>query len=59
MPNNVWFEMTQPQGITDQPWFKDRIRIDSSGYVPAPVKPGLGYELDRDAMEKMMVRVER
>ncbi len=58
MPNNVWFEMTQPQGITDQPWFKDKIRIDSDGYVPAPVKPGLGYELDRDAMDKMMVRVE-
>ncbi len=59
LPNSTWFEMTQPQGITDQPYFKDRIRIDKDGYVPAPTKPGLGYELDRDAMDRMMVRIER
>jgi L-alanine-DL-glutamate epimerase-like enolase superfamily enzyme len=59
MPNNVWFEMTQPQGITDQPYFKDLIRIDKDGYVPAPTKPGLGYELDRDVMDKMMIRIDR
>ena len=59
MPNNTWFEMTQPQGITDQPYFKDLIRIDKDGYVPAPTKPGLGYELDRDAMDKMTVRIDR
>jgi L-alanine-DL-glutamate epimerase-like enolase superfamily enzyme len=59
MPNNVWFEMTQPQGITDQPYFKDKIRIDKDGYVPAPVKPGLGYELDRDVLDKMTVRIDR
>lgn len=58
MPNCEWFEMTQPQGITDQPYFKDRIRIDKDGYVPAPTKPGLGYELDRAVLEKMMVRIE-
>ncbi len=59
MPNCEWFEMTQPQGITDQPYFKDKIRIDKDGYVPAPAKPGLGYELDRDVMAKMLVRMER
>jgi L-alanine-DL-glutamate epimerase-like enolase superfamily enzyme len=59
MPNNVWFEMTQPQGITDQPYFKDKIRIDKDGYVPAPTKPGLGYELDRDVLDKMTVRIDR
>jgi L-alanine-DL-glutamate epimerase-like enolase superfamily enzyme len=58
MPNNVWFEMTQPMGITDRPYFKDRIRIDKEGYVPAPVKPGLGYELDRGVLDNMMLRVE-
>jgi L-alanine-DL-glutamate epimerase-like enolase superfamily enzyme len=58
MPNNIWFEMTQPQGLTDQLYFKDRIRIDKDGYVPAPTKPGLGYELDRDALDKEMIRVE-
>ena len=36
MPNNVWFEMTQPMGITDRPYFKDQLRIDKDGYVPAP-----------------------
>ena len=59
MPNCVWFEMTQPQGITDQPFFKDKIRIDKDGYVPAPTKPGLGYELDRDVLDKMTVRIDR
>jgi L-alanine-DL-glutamate epimerase-like enolase superfamily enzyme len=59
MPNNVWFEMTQPQGVSDAPYFKDKIRIDKDGYVPAPTKPGLGYEIDRDVLDKMILRVER
>ena len=59
MPNCVWFEMTQPQGITDQPFFKDLIRIDKQGYVPAPTKPGLGYEIDRDVLDKMIARIDR
>ena len=58
MPNNLWFEMTQPQGITDRPYFKDKIRIDKDGYVPSPVKPGLGYEFDRGALDNAMLRVE-
>ena len=33
MPNNVWFEMTQPQGSTDRPYFKDQLRIDKDSYV--------------------------
>jgi L-alanine-DL-glutamate epimerase-like enolase superfamily enzyme len=58
MPNNTWFEMTQPMGITDQPYFKDKLRIDKDGYVPAPVKPGLGFELDRGVLDNMTLRVE-
>ena len=58
MPNCIWFEMTQPQGITDRPYFKDKLRIDKDGYVPAPVKPGLGYEIDRGALDNMTLRVE-
>jgi L-alanine-DL-glutamate epimerase-like enolase superfamily enzyme len=58
MPNNIWFEMTQPMGITDRPYFKDKIRLDKDGYVPAPVKPGLGYEFDRGVLDNMMLRVE-
>jgi L-alanine-DL-glutamate epimerase-like enolase superfamily enzyme len=58
MPNNIWFEMTQPQGITDRPYFKDKIRVDKDGYVPAPVKPGIGYEIDRNVFDNMMLRIE-
>jgi len=58
MPNNVWFEMTQPMGITDRPYFKDQLRIDKDGYVPAPSKPGLGYEIDYDALHNAIDHVE-
>jgi L-alanine-DL-glutamate epimerase-like enolase superfamily enzyme len=58
MPNNVWFEMTQPMGSTDRPYFKDQLRIDKDGYVPAPRKPGLGYEFDYNALHNMMDHVE-
>src|SRR5271157_1441419 len=58
MPNNVWFEMTQPMGSTDRPYFKDLLRIDKEGYVPAPVKPGLGYEFDYNALHNALDRVE-
>jgi L-alanine-DL-glutamate epimerase-like enolase superfamily enzyme len=59
MPNNVWFEMTQPMGTTDRPYFKDQLRIDQDGYVPAPAKPGLGYEIDRDALDNMLASIDR
>jgi len=59
MPNNVWFEMTAPQGAGDRPYMKDRIRIAKDGYVYAPTKPGLGYELDRDVLDKMTRSIER
>jgi L-alanine-DL-glutamate epimerase-like enolase superfamily enzyme len=59
MPNCVWFEMTVPMGQADRPWFKDTIRIDKDGYVPAPTKPGLGYELDMAALEKATRRIDR
>ena len=58
MPNNVWFEMTQPQGSTDRPYFKDKIRIDKEGYVPAPTKPGLGYEIDRGELDNLVKTIE-
>lgn len=59
MPNDVWFEMTVPQGVYDEPWMKDRIRVASDGYVHAPVKPGLGYEVDRNVLDNLTQRVER
>jgi len=59
MPNNVWFEMTVPLGSSDLAFIKDKIRIDSEGYVNAPTKPGLGYEIDRDALDKFTVSIDR
>jgi L-alanine-DL-glutamate epimerase-like enolase superfamily enzyme len=51
--------MTVPQGAGDRPYFKDRIRIAPDGYVYAPTKPGLGYEIDRDILDKMTKSVSR
>jgi L-alanine-DL-glutamate epimerase-like enolase superfamily enzyme len=59
MPNDVFFEMTVPQGVYDEPYMKDRIRVAPDGYVNAPTKPGLGYEIDRDALDNLTKRVER
>ena len=59
MPNNVWFEMTVPQGVGDRPYIKDRIRIAPDGYVDAPVKPGLGYEIDRAVLDRLTKSIER
>jgi len=59
MPNNRWFEMTVPLGSSDRPYMKDKFRIDKDGYVPAPTKPGLGYEVDRDALDRFTLRIDR
>lgn len=59
MPNNAFFEMTVPQGVLDRPYMKDRIRISQDGYVYAPTKPGLGYEIDRNVLDNITRRVER
>jgi len=45
--------MTVPQGVGDRPYIKDRIRIAKDGYVYTPTKPGLGYEIDRNALDRM------
>jgi L-alanine-DL-glutamate epimerase-like enolase superfamily enzyme len=59
MPNNTFFEMTVPQGIYDEPYMKDHIRVGLDGYVQAPTKPGLGYEIDRDKLANLTRRVDR
>lgn len=59
MPNNVFFEMTVPQGAYDRPYMKDHIRIAKDGYVYAPAKPGLGYEIDRNVLDNITKRIER
>jgi L-alanine-DL-glutamate epimerase-like enolase superfamily enzyme len=59
MPNNVFFEMTVPQGEFDRPYMKDRIRVAKDGYVYAPTKPGLGYEIDRNVLDNITKSIER
>jgi L-alanine-DL-glutamate epimerase-like enolase superfamily enzyme len=59
LPNCNWFEMTVPQGGSDRPYMKDTVRIAKDGYVYAPTKPGLGFEIDYGLLEKMTTRVER
>jgi L-alanine-DL-glutamate epimerase-like enolase superfamily enzyme len=59
MPNNVWFEMTVPQGSADRPWVKDKFRVAKDGFVYANSKPGLGVELDRAVLDKMTLRIDR
>ena len=59
MPNCNWFEMTVPQGVYDRPYMKDRIRVAKDGYVYAPTKPGLGYEIDRNILDNLTKRLDR
>jgi len=60
MANSAFAEVPAPLGARDnQPYIKDKIVIGSDGYVEAPVKPGLGYEIDRAALDKLTTQVER
>jgi L-alanine-DL-glutamate epimerase-like enolase superfamily enzyme len=60
MPNSAFVEVPYPQGARDaQPYMKDLVRVGPDGYVPAPVKPGLGYEIDHAALDKAITRIER
>jgi L-alanine-DL-glutamate epimerase-like enolase superfamily enzyme len=58
LPNAYWFEMPHPASFADRPYHKDKFRIDKDGYVLAPTQPGLGYPIDRDALDKMLKKVE-
>jgi L-alanine-DL-glutamate epimerase-like enolase superfamily enzyme len=59
LPNAAWFEMPHPAHYADRPYHKDKFRIDQDGYIHAPVEPGLGYPIDRGALDKMLVRIDR
>ena len=58
LPNAYWFEMPHPAEYADRPYHKDKFRIDKDGYIAAPAAPGLGYPLDRDALDKMIKRID-
>ena len=59
LPNCYWFEMPYPQTLTDRAYLRDQFRIDKDGYVHAPTEPGLGCVLDRDALDKILTRIDR
>jgi L-alanine-DL-glutamate epimerase-like enolase superfamily enzyme len=60
MVNSAFVEVPAPLGARDnQPYIMDKIGISSDGYVEAPVKPGLGYEIDGAALDKLTTQVER
>ena len=59
LPNSWWFEMPFPPEYADRPEYKDKFRVDEEGYVLAPTAPGLGYPIDRDALDKVTKRIDR
>ena len=59
LPNVYWFEMPFPAELTDRVYFKDKIRIDEKGFVHAPTEPGLGFPIDKDALDKVTIRIDR
>jgi len=56
--NNYWFEIPWPMEYADRVYHKDKFRVDQDGYINAPKEPGLGYPIDRDALDKIMVRID-
>jgi|GraSoiStandDraft_50_1057286.scaffolds.fasta_scaffold422144_2 L-alanine-DL-glutamate epimerase-like enolase superfamily enzyme len=54
----ITLSLAYPHGIFDSPYVTDRIRIATDGYVYAPTKPGLGYQIDYHIFDKLTKRVE-
>lgn len=57
--NGDFYEIATPRGCFDTQVYPgvylDPCWIDAEGYVPAPTKPGLGFEIDFDAAKKWTV----
>ena len=54
--NCEFYEMPVPEGIFDL-FMQDVARIDDDGYIRAPAKPGLGYEIDWDEVENNTLKI--
>ncbi|MCD6529454.1 hypothetical protein J7L06_04110 [Candidatus Bathyarchaeota archaeon] len=59
MENNDFFESPVPQGTFDTDVVKDTIRIDEEGFVHAPEKSGLGFEVDEKKLKERTVKIIR
>jgi len=53
--NCDFFELPVPTGIFDVA-MKDTIRVAKDGFIYAPTKPGLGYDIDWDEVDRLTVR---
>jgi L-alanine-DL-glutamate epimerase-like enolase superfamily enzyme len=57
--NGDYYEQAVPQGCFDTEIYPgvylDPIRVDRAGYVHAPIKPGLGFEIDLEAARQVAV----
>jgi L-alanine-DL-glutamate epimerase-like enolase superfamily enzyme len=59
LPNAAWFEVPYPPELSDHPYFNYKFRPDKDGTILAPTAPGLGYPIDRDALDKIIKRIDR
>jgi L-alanine-DL-glutamate epimerase-like enolase superfamily enzyme len=59
LPNAAWFEVPYPPELSDHPYFNYKFRPDKDGFIPAPTEPGLGYPIDRAALDKVTKRIDR
>ena len=59
LPNAAWFEVPYPPELSDHPYFNYKFRPDKDGYIVAPTEPGLGYPIDRAALDKVTKRIDR
>ena len=50
--------MVWPWEYADRPYVKEKFRVDADGYVHAPTDAGLGYPLDRAAVDKLTIRID-
>lgn len=48
-------ELPVPTGILDQ-GMKNTLRVNAEGFVDAPTRPGLGYDIDEDEVDNMTIR---
>jgi L-alanine-DL-glutamate epimerase-like enolase superfamily enzyme len=56
IPNTSFMEVLLPH----EAWWHglvEEIQIDPDGYVHAPTKPGLGYEVDLELVERQKIAV--
>lgn len=59
LPNASWFEVPYPPELSDHPYFDYKFRPDKDGYIHAPAEPGIGYPINRAALDKITRRIDR